>query len=336
MSTPTVSFIVTAYNVASYIAVAIQSAIDAVPDGAEIIVVDDGSKDLTPNILRELQASYFGKVNIRALTFSQNTIGGTATAANFGMDFATGQIIVFLDGDDWVIPHTLRRALDRMQRGQLDMLVCDCSEYWNDTGAYTKYPEAHLWDQLNEAADDSTRKSLLLQMAPFPWRKLYRRAFLDTAKIRFPIGDYFFEDNPFHWDAVLKAGNWSWFREVTHIHRMARAGQSLDRKGAAYLKIFSHFDTMHRLVSESNNTAELHRNLLDWLLKHTVWCCNHVTSREWNDLFDLAAARIALIDPSMFWGAIRETGFLQDDMRKLVAIFLGDRMSFLREFPLPE
>ena len=127
---PRVSFIVTAYNVASYIAVAIQSALDAVPEGAEIIVVDDGSKDMTPVVLRALCDSFagnaaLGRSVIVPLTFSHNTIGGTATAGNFGMDHATGDIVVLLDGDDWVIPEALQRALARMEAENLDILVTD-------------------------------------------------------------------------------------------------------------------------------------------------------------------------------------------------------------------
>lgn len=331
MKTPAVSVIITAYNVASYIAVAVQSAMDALPEDAEIIVVDDGSRDMTPVLLRALAASFAGRAQIRPLTFSQNTIGGTATAANFGIEHARGEIVVFLDGDDWVIPHALRRALDRMRADKLDMLVTDCSEYWNDTGNYTKYPEAHLWDQLKRAADDASRRAILLKMAPFPWRKIYRRAFMEAAHIRFPVGDYFFEDNPFHWDAVLRAGSWGWHHEVTHIHRMARAGQSLDRKGAAYLKIFNHFDTMDRLVTEIDNRASRRRDLLDWLLKHILWCIDHVTPRDWNDLFDLATSRIALFDAELFWAAIRSSEFGASDLRKLVALSLSDRMGFLRE-----
>ncbi len=332
MKAPAVSVIITAYNVASYIAVAVQSAIDALPEDTEIIVVDDGSRDMTPALVRALAESFAGRALIRPLTFSQNTIGGTATAANFGMDHATGDIVVFLDGDDWVIPHALRRALDRMKADKLEMLVTDCSEYWNDTGNYTKYPEAHLWDQLKLAADDASRRAILLKMAPFPWRKIYRRGFLEEANVRFPVGDYFFEDNPFHWDAVLKAGPWGWHHEVTHIHRMARAGQSLDRKGPAYLKIFDHFDTMNRLVSAIDNSTARRHGLLDWLLKHILWCIDHVTPRDWNDLYDLATPRLALFDADVFWAALRTTEFSPTDMRKLVALSMADRLGFLREF----
>lgn len=332
MKAPGVSVIITAFDVASYIAVAVQSAMDALPEDAEIIVVDDGSRDMTPALLGALTESFAGRAQIRPLTFSQNTIGGTATAANFGMDHATGEIVVFLDGDDWVIPHALRRALDRMRADKLDLLVTDCSEYWNDTGAYTKYPEAHLWDQLKLVGDDASRRGLLLKMAPFPWRKIYRRGFLEAANVRFPVGDYFFEDNPFHWDAVLKAGSWGWHHEVTHVHRMARAGQSLDRKGPAYLKIFDHFDTMNRLVSTIDNSAARRRGLLDWLLKHILWCAGQVTPREWNDLYELAVPRIVLFEAGLFWAAIRSTEFSAVDIRKLVALALADRMGFLREF----
>lgn len=71
----------------------------------EILVVDDGSTDKTPKILREFEPQ------IHVLTKPN---GGQASAFNFGIPQCRGEIIAFLDGDDWWAQGKLRRVAELM------------------------------------------------------------------------------------------------------------------------------------------------------------------------------------------------------------------------------
>lgn len=73
------------------------------PSGYEVIVVDDGSADGTPEILRR-----FGS-RIRVL---HKPNGGQASAFNYGVPECRGEVIAFLDGDDWWVPEKLQRLAD--------------------------------------------------------------------------------------------------------------------------------------------------------------------------------------------------------------------------------
>ena len=328
---PRVSFVVTAYEVAPWIATAVQSARDTGGD-AEILVVDDGSGDMTPNIVRALGAMRTaGDAPVIPLTFSRNTVGGTGSAGNFGLDHATGEILVLLDGDDWALPGPLARAIARLGDEGLDLLVTDCAEYWNDTGRHTRYPEAHLWDELAAADTDAARRGTVLRMAPFPWRKVYRRAFIEEHRLRFPVGDWFFEDNPFHWEAVLAAGRWGWHREVTHIHRRARAGQTLARRGTAPLAIFDHFDTIRAGLEARGQQEARAPELCVWLLRHVPWCAAHCAPGMLLEVFAEGRRRLALFEPATVAEALRVHDPGAAEMRKLAALILDEPMAFVAE-----
>ncbi len=165
---PKVSAILTTYNVDAYVATAIQSIIDTGFLDLELLVVDDGSTDFTRPIIRQLKETFSDRISIRPIFFSRNTIGGVATAANFGLNEATGDVVVFIDGDDWVLPNALKRAVELLNESDHDFILTDCSEYWNGSGKYNKYPESQFWDQLMATADIEERRSILLSMAPFP------------------------------------------------------------------------------------------------------------------------------------------------------------------------
>ena len=99
--TPLVSVIIPVYNSAKYIQKAIDSVLDQTYSNYEIIVVDDGSTDET----RQKLQSYQNKIRY---VFQENQ--GSATARNTGIKLAKGDLVAFLDSDDfWSMPEKLDR-----------------------------------------------------------------------------------------------------------------------------------------------------------------------------------------------------------------------------------
>jgi glycosyltransferase involved in cell wall biosynthesis len=94
MSKPFVTILIDTYNHDSFIADAINSVLgqDFEVSEREILVVDDGSTDSTPDIVRRFEPQ------VRLL---RKTNGGQASAFNAGIREAQGEIVAFLDGDDY-------------------------------------------------------------------------------------------------------------------------------------------------------------------------------------------------------------------------------------------
>jgi len=94
---PKVSVIVPVYNVEHYLAKCLDSLVNQSLQNIEIIVVNDGSKDDSGNIIQQYSEKYSDK--IKAFT-KEN--GGLSDARNFGIDQATGDYLGFVDSDDYV------------------------------------------------------------------------------------------------------------------------------------------------------------------------------------------------------------------------------------------
>ncbi len=105
MTRPFVSVLVDTYNHERFIEQAIGSVLeqDFPASEREIIVVDDGSTDRTPDIVRKFES------NVRLL---RKVNGGQASAFNAGIPECRGEMIAFLDGDDWWMPEKLRAVVD--------------------------------------------------------------------------------------------------------------------------------------------------------------------------------------------------------------------------------
>ena len=107
MPRPFVSVLIDTYNHERFIEQAIVSALeqDFPASDREIIVVDDGSTDRTPELLRKFEP------DVRVL---RKTNGGQASAFNIGIPGCKGQIIAFLDGDDWWAPSKLKAVTEAL------------------------------------------------------------------------------------------------------------------------------------------------------------------------------------------------------------------------------
>ena len=105
MAKPTVTVVIDTYNHERFIEEAVVSVLeqDFPRSETEVIVVDDGSTDRTPEIVRKFEP------RVRLL---QKENGGQASAFNAGIPEARGEFTAFLDGDDWWMRNKLTRALE--------------------------------------------------------------------------------------------------------------------------------------------------------------------------------------------------------------------------------
>lgn len=114
---PTVSVLVSSYNYAPYVVDAIQSALGQDEPPHQVIVVDDGSSDGSPDLLRR----HFGQAPTVTLIVQRNQ--GQLAAWLAAFIHATGDVIAFLDSDDVWAPDYLRRVLDVYQaRPEVDFV----------------------------------------------------------------------------------------------------------------------------------------------------------------------------------------------------------------------
>ncbi|MBD8003441.1 glycosyltransferase family 2 protein [Phocaeicola faecium] len=101
MNTPCISVIIPCYNVDSYIEECVKSVISQTFRDIEIIIVDDGSTDSSPQICEEL-AKQDSRIRI-----VHKINGGLSDARNVGTQMAVGEFIFYLDGDDRLVSDAL-------------------------------------------------------------------------------------------------------------------------------------------------------------------------------------------------------------------------------------
>ena len=103
---PLISIVIPAYNVEKYIDRCIKSVLDQTYNNLQIIIVNDGSTDST---LEKCQKYRDHRIEVYS---KQN--GGLSDARNYGIQFAEGKYIAFVDSDDWLAKTMISELYDAM------------------------------------------------------------------------------------------------------------------------------------------------------------------------------------------------------------------------------
>ena len=105
-----VSVIVPVYNIEPYLRKCLDSVLGQTYRNLEILVIDDGSTDASGTICDEYKSS---DSRIRVL---HQINKGLSEARNSGIDIATGDYILFVDGDDWIESNTVECLLQTCEK----------------------------------------------------------------------------------------------------------------------------------------------------------------------------------------------------------------------------
>lgn len=169
------SIIIPVYNVENYLRRCLDSAIRPGLEGYEIIIVNDGSTDSSPEVASEYAVRYSGLVS---LISTPN--GGLGHARNTGIDAAQGEYLLFLDSDDSLSESAVEEALEALEAG-FDIGIFDFVSI-NEQGRQLKYTKGCPREG-TFALDEYPE---LLFLPPNACGKLWRRSLFTENGIKFP------------------------------------------------------------------------------------------------------------------------------------------------------
>ncbi|SDE82532.1 glycosyltransferase family 2 protein [Epilithonimonas hungarica] len=127
-----VSIIVPVYNVELYLEKCLLSLVNQTLQNIEILVMNDGSKDNSQQIIEKFQKDYPNKI----FGFIKEN-GGLSDARNFGIDRAKGQYLGFVDSDDYVSETMFEEMYGLAEKHQAEMAICNLQKV-DENGTVTQ------------------------------------------------------------------------------------------------------------------------------------------------------------------------------------------------------
>lgn len=174
-----VSVIIPVYNVEKYLDKCVESVLNQTYNNLEIILVDDGSTDNCPGKCDE----WANKDKRIKVIHKQN--GGASDAKNVGLDNMTGEILMFLDADDYLTLDTIEILLNLMIKHNADV---SCGTYIKVDENYSPLSKCNNKELIYIYENDNKFDFLIEHgiECVVPWGKLYKKFVFN--KLRYPFG----------------------------------------------------------------------------------------------------------------------------------------------------
>lgn len=265
---PKVSVIVAAYNVAKYLPKCLDSISAQTYSNLEIIVVDDGSTDMTKKI-----CDIYGKKEPRSIIVHQKNQGLSA-ARNNGLKKATADYVVFVDGDDFLGLEFIDCMIVGITKDSADICVC----------GYTSVPEGdtEVPEDAVISGEEATKKLLTEQenYQVVAWNKIYKKSLFD--KIKYPVSKKY-EDTLTTYKLLNKAKTVSFISEILYHYTQRKdsimGSEELDERLATKLAASQEAKTYFKKNEYLENAAKIFE-----LLAHYQFIDNIIAKRSKADL----------------------------------------------------
>lgn len=175
---PKISIIIPVYNVEKYLRQCIDSVLALTNKDIEVILVDDGSTDLSGKICDEYRA----KDSRVKVVHKPN--GGLVSARKAGFEISRGEYILNLDGDDWIEPDHIESLYNCAIENNADIVSCD---YFKD---YDDHVEIHSNKPKSKDTEEIVKQYLDGSIHAGVVFRLFKRSLYNNKGFHFPPCDF--------------------------------------------------------------------------------------------------------------------------------------------------
>lgn len=249
---PKVSVIIPVYNVENYIEKCLDSVINQTLQDIEIIIVNDGSTDSSKEKINKYIKKYKNKI-----IYLEKQNGGLSSARNFGLPYATGEYIAFIDSDDYIELNMYEEMYKTAKKEKADMVECD-----------------FLWEYPKKIKKDigvlyEGKKQAMEKARVVAWNKLIKKETLDKANIEFPNG-LRYEDVEFFYK-LLPYLNKIAFVKKFFIHYIQRDNSIVNSQNIRTKEIFIVLDNVIKYYKQ-HGIYEEYETQLEYIYTRFLLC----------------------------------------------------------------
>lgn len=210
-----ISIIIPVYQVEKYIKRCLDSILSQTYSNLEIILIDDGSRDMSGKICDE-----YAIKDSRIKVIHQDN-AGVSVARNKGLDICTGDYITFVDSDDFLESFMYEKMMEKVTEYNCDVVMCDCIK---DDGViqtpYTHDIRAGFYDY-NQLKEEYYPHLLMMENIEYPatisnWLLLFRREV--ASSVRYIEGVRYSEDLLFGAQLLYNAKSFYYMKDEYYYH----------------------------------------------------------------------------------------------------------------------
>lgn len=247
---PAVSLLVPIYNVEKYLERCLESARSQTLENIEVICINDGSTDSSPDIIR----AFMDKDPRFRMIDKENS--GYGVSMNMGLKAARGEFVGILESDDFLEPDALERMYRQAKEHGAEVVKCDFFLYWSTPEERNErfgWVSADTAGVVNPQVDHS-----IFYLKPSIWSAIYKRSFIEENDICFletPGASY--QDAGFNFRVWASASRVVLLDEAYLHYRQDNETSSVNSPGKVYCVCDEYEGILNYLEARPAKKAEL-------------------------------------------------------------------------------
>ena len=239
-----VSVVVPIYNVEKYLPMCLDSICRQTLEDIEIICVDDGSTDSSPQIIQKYQRK---DKRIKCITKKNSGYGNTM---NIGFDAAKGEYIAIVESDDYIEPDAFEFLYNIAKQINLDIVKSDYYTFYGDTGK-NEYVMTCSDPSFYYMLIRSEKNLKIFDFRMNTWTGIYKRDFIRQNKIRYnETSGASYQDNGFWFQTISLAKKMMFVNKAFYHYRQDNPNSSINSKDKIYC-MCDEYDYIYKFINEN-------------------------------------------------------------------------------------
>ena len=224
---PKVSILIPIYNVEKYLKECLDSVVNQTLRDIEIICINDGSTDSSPQIIEE-----YAKNDARIKIINKQN-SGYGDSMNKGLELASGEYIGIVESDDIADKNMFEDLYKLAQKDDLDVVKSDFYYYFSKDNQSRHAGRINIKNtgKIFNIEDDAS----IVKMMPSIWTSIYKNEFLKENEIKFlPTPGASYQDTAFAFKVLVSAKKMRFVNKAYLYYRQDNEASSVKSKGKVY------------------------------------------------------------------------------------------------------
>lgn len=296
MNSKLISIIIPLYNVERYVDSCLQSVVQQIDERVEVIIVNDGSTDQSPDICQKYENRY------QSIRVVNQANAGLSAARNTGIKNAHGDYILFLDSDDYLAPEAIKQVIEATTKNT-DIIVGKALTVDEQTNSINNNHVNYIENYNNQPDKwlfEMDKKSDFWFAA---WLIIIKRDFLENNNLYFLEGIYH-EDELWVPTVFSRARTMMVLNYDFYCYRINRQGSIVNSVNTK-----KEFDKIV-IIDEFNKIkfeSEISRSLIDARCAALLYGIIRKLSlidneNEREQLISMVSSRLSYLKHSKYWG----------------------------------
>ena len=256
------SIVLPVFNVEKYLDRCIKSILEGTYKDLELVIVNDGTKDNSENII----IRYLEKYN--NITYIVKENGGLSHARNVGYTYAKGEYIAFFDSDDYIEKDMYEKLMAKVKDYNYDIVVCDLYMEYEQTGKKI-YVGSNVEKEYKDVEEYnngiSIRKEIMEKIYIAVHNKIYKKKLIEkTFENGMPfVNGMYYEDIVYTYSILQNTRSISFVKEPLYyyVQRIGSISNNYDKK------LYDIITSVEMLIENAveNNRFEDYKEILEYI-----------------------------------------------------------------------